>query len=122
MKKYFFFSLLIAICFISCGPSEEEKATIRKFYTDSLATTRITLEIWQELLQEQKLQLEVENSKMVSIKQYEFLRTEDENADQIREQRMRIMDLEKDIKVNEIWVTHLRHAIPQIQDELAKYK
>src|SRR5215213_4588630 len=97
MKKifFFFFPVLIAILFISCGPSAGEKATLKKLHADSLYHTQAIMNQCDSVIRQAKLQLEVENSRMTSIKDFQFLKTAAQKDEQIKNQRKRIMEFEE---------------------------
>ena len=104
---------LIFLCFIwSCGPSDAEKkaererieAEVKKKLEskmkieETIATLKKSAEQTQNTIIETKAQLEVEKDRLAEIKVPQFLRSQSERESQIKNQMIRIQNMELELE------------------------
>jgi TolA-binding protein len=120
-----FFTALLMIACVSCGPSAEEKARAEKARLDSVENaTKKAMEMKQTLesqLQEMsnaltsaKADLDVANSDMNKIQEFHLLRTDSERDQQVHDQSIKIQNLQKDIATLEQNIGNIQERLSQV--------
>lgn len=102
MKNLF---ILFAILLISCGQSAKEKANEIQRITLLIEKTKtehynaaMELSKSEEELKYWKAQLEVERANLSKVKEFQFMRTQSEKEEQIRNQSLKVQEAEDAIQ------------------------
>ena len=134
--KNIYLLVFIAALFFSCGPNAEEKAAHDKFVADSVANAIKMQEMFQDSLKKlEALKVEnetgqrkdeedmnVANSKMSSIQDFQFLRTGDEKEQQIRAQTQVIQTIRDNSEIHRKNIEIINQRIEAVKNELMKYQ
>ena len=136
MKTKLFLSIIFSISLlISCGPSVEEKAARDKMIADSVANAIQMKEMCQDSLKKLEAlktenenglkkdeeDMNVANSGMQSIQNFQFLRTASEKDDQIRAQTQVIQTIRSNSEIHRKNIDAINERIMAVKNELIRY-
>lgn len=114
--------LLIMISLVSCGPSSEERASILKAQQVLIREAKGQKQAIENQISSLTAELAVQNDKLSSIQEFQFLRTTEEREQQIREQVLVINGIKKNIDELNTEISSITNQIVNLEIELTKYQ
>ncbi len=114
--------ILLVSLLTSCGPNQTEKLLIRNSYQDSINHVNDSIKVWQNQIIDHKADLLIAKDQLDHIMEWQLGRTHSEREEQIKNQSIKIQNLQGDIQTIQNNINRAKLQIGTYQMMMEKYK